>query len=98
MKRSAFHSDSDAIVDALDRLREELCVLRDVLDDVRGELQWANQNRGDSAVPVWSARRITSMPLDPTASDWAERLNRVSVTETPSENSAPPTAEQGQLF
>ena len=98
MKRSAAHSDPDAIVDALDRLREELAVIRDVLDEIRSELQWANQNGGESGVAAWSARRITSMPLDPAAPDWTERLNRFSAAEMSAENSAPPTAEQGQLF
>ena len=38
----------DAAAEALGQLRDELAVVRQVLDEIRSELQWANRNRGDS--------------------------------------------------
>ncbi len=38
----------DPVAEALGQLREELTVVRQVLDEIRSELQWANRNRGDS--------------------------------------------------
>lgn len=97
MKGHSVHSEPDAVAEALDRLSDELTVLRDVLDEIRSELQWANRNREDGPwkpAPV----HITSMPRDPTAPDWAERLNRFSAADLPGEDSELPTAEQGHLF
>lgn len=97
MKHRTKEFDPDTIAEALDRLSDELTVLRDVLDEIRSELQWANRNRDDGPwkpAPV----HITSMPRDPTAPDWAERLNRFSAADLPGEDSELPTAEQGHLF
>ena len=60
---------SDAIID----LRDEIKILRQVLDEVREELSWANNNAPDllSQVDARNAmHRITSLPLDPTARDF----------------------------
>ena len=97
MKKNASAPDSDgAIVDALDQIREELRSLRDVLDEIRSEFEWANRNRSDSLVEM--ACRITSMSLDAAASDWAQRLNRFSADSLCTEDHQQPTGEQAQLF
>ena len=48
--RHGFHTAAadDAVAEALGQLRDELAVVRQVLDEIRSELQWANRNRGDS--------------------------------------------------
>ena len=66
------------IRDELAAIRDEVRVLREVLDEVREELSWSNRNAedlpaGTGAVPVF--RRITSMSADPTARDF--RINHV---------------------
>jgi len=98
MNKANFPSTDDAILVTLDRLCEELAVIRQVLDEVRSELQWANQNRPDSGYPSESSRRITSMPLDPTATDWAERVNRLSPADLPSDERKPAKPTPFSLF
>jgi hypothetical protein len=89
-------NDNDALASAIDRLREELAITRQVLDEILNELQWANRNRGDEN-GLAPYRRITSMPLDPTAPDWAERLNRFTPADLPPEFPAS-ALEQARLF
>lgn len=89
---------ADSIADSLDRLREELAVVRQVLDEIREELEWANRNRGEPDSTPMMPRRITSMPLDPCAPDWAERLNRFSAADLPIEPAEPSAKQQGELF
>ena len=57
----------DNIAAALDRLGQELTVIRQVLDEILNELEWANQNRGDTDHFATTPRRTTSLPLDPGA-------------------------------
>ncbi len=99
MKRTDSPVDStDAIAQVLDRLREELAILREVLDEIRDELQWANRNRDLDQAPASAPRRITSMPLDPAAADWAERLNRYSAADLPDKDDVRIAPERGRLF
>lgn len=59
--------------DAIIGLRDEIKILRQVLDEVREELSWANNNAPDllSQADARNAmHRITSLPLDPTARDF----------------------------
>lgn len=99
-KRSPTDSE-DSIADALDRLREELTVVRQVLDEIQQELEWANRNSPDREPVAATYRRITSFPLDPCAPDWAERVNKYSAADLPADpadagDSTP--RQQGQLF
>ena len=79
-KRQSADGVSDDVAEFTDevrKLREEVQVLRDVLSEVHEELQWAVRNGllpHDVAAPM---RRITSMPLDPEAPDFAERINAI---------------------
>jgi hypothetical protein len=62
-------------------LRDEIRLLRQVLDAVLDELSWANNNALDlpeQAGAISAFRRITSMSLDPTARDF--QLNAVDPT------------------
>jgi hypothetical protein len=97
-RRNTPSPDPDAVAEALDRLAQELAVLRDVLDDIHSELQWANRNRPDHEGDRWAIRRITSMPLDPTAPDWAERLNQFSAADLPAAAEPPVSNQPGRLF
>jgi hypothetical protein len=45
---SRIAAEDDPVAEALGQLRDELAVVRQVLDEIRSELQWANRNRGDS--------------------------------------------------
>ena len=82
-------------------LCDEIRLLREVFDEVRGELSWANNNAHDlppGAGAMAAFRRITSMSLDPTARDFQvntvdeETIARLrdehaSATTIPSESS-----------
>ncbi len=50
-KRPA-EGDSDALHDSIERLTDEVRVLRDVLDDLRTDLQWAIQNDRVIIIPL----------------------------------------------
>jgi hypothetical protein len=45
---SRIAAEDDPVAETLGQLRDELAVVRQVLDELRSELQWANRNRGDS--------------------------------------------------
>lgn len=60
-------------------LRDELRALRQVLDEIREELSWANNNALDllrESGGHWPYPRITSMSADPAARDF--QVNAVS--------------------
>lgn len=88
----------ESLVVSLDQLRHELTVLRMVLDDIRYQVEEANQNRDDGASIPNHFRRITSMPLDPCAPDWSERLNQLSAADVGAPMSPPTAKAQGELF
>lgn len=101
----------DRLIEAVETVGNQLEVLRQVLDEVREEFQWAVRN-GQLVSPP-SITHVTSMPRDPCAPDWAERLNRLTPEDLPaaelgpaapntSAPAAPPRAgekpEQGELW
>lgn len=99
MTRIRSHTDSEeAIAAALDRLREELTVVRQVLDEIREELEWANQNRGDTDHFATTPRPVTSLPLDPAAPQSDKQVNHCSTTDVPAELYDPNPKQRGQLF
>ena len=60
MKRSDSQSDSLVEIAAgLNRLCQELAVLRELLNEIRDELQWANRN---GTPGKWSARTAVTPP------------------------------------
>lgn len=72
----------DRIEHAVEVMREqteEIGVLRDSIDESRELYEWAWRNRQGEAPPV----QLTSLPLDPAATDFAERVNRVVHQDLP---------------
>lgn len=97
MTKSRSHAATeDSIATALDRLRAELAVVREILDEIRDELQWTNRNQGESDRCSRMPLRITSMPLDPAALDW--EINHFSAVDLPAEVGDPTPRQQGELF
>ncbi len=86
-------------------LGEEIRILRQVLDEIREELSWANNNAQDlpNSIGAMSAyRRITSMSADPTARDFqVNSVDAATVSQLREEatQEAPPRAsKQASLF
>jgi len=78
-------TSADELAESVDRLTAELRVVRDVLDDLRIELQYLVRNPGVYRVAEPTERlRVTSLPLDPAAEDFEQRVNAVP-TETVAE-------------
>ena len=91
--------------DVIATLGEEIRILRQVLDEIREELSWANNNAQDlpNATGATSAyRRITSMSADPTARDFqVNSVDAATVSRLREEatQEAPPRAStQASLF
>ena len=83
-------------------LTQEARVLRDSIDDARQEIEWIVRNMQR---PAWAPTpSITSMPKDPLAEDFHERVNRFTAKDLPPDPSPsppPPAAgksQQGDLF
>ena len=63
----------ETLSDEAASLREQVALLRQVLDEVLVELTWANDNARDLPAgtgAISAVRRITSMSLNPTALDF----------------------------
>lgn len=80
--KSGPESDT-TIAAAIDRLTEEVRVLRQAVDELRQEVQWGVRNALDPPHERPPVRRITSMPLDPCAEDFAERVNALAPADLP---------------
>lgn len=104
-------TEDGALQAAIERLADELRVVRDVLDAIHDDLNWIVRNER------WSGGRLDhsvlkGMALDPTSDDWGDRLHIVrgtsasesegaSVTEQnapDSQSKTPTSAEPGKLF
>ena len=86
-------------------LGEEIRILRQVLDEIREELSWANNNAQDLpdfAGATSACRRITSMSVDPTARDF--QVNSVDAAtvsqlrEETTQEASPRASTQASLF
>ena len=78
----------EQLADAVTELTDEAKVLRTVMDELRSEVVWAVRNGRLHSDPSsqWLVR-LRSMPTDPTAADWSERVNIESVeVPTPTRN------------
>ena len=90
MSKTPDRSIEHDLAEAVSGLRDEVRVLREAIDDLRTELQHALRNWGnDRWEPVARDRRITSMPRDPGAADFAKRLNTVGPGALPTRKKAP---------
>ena len=104
--RQAATTEEAPSSDDIASLRDEIRLLRQVLDEVRGELSWANNNAHDLP-PGAGARaafaRITSVSLDPTAPDFQintvdeETMTRLR-NEHSSDTTSPTESSQRSLF
>lgn len=104
-RRSIDDHDDSALIESIDALQQEIRVLRDAVDELRIELQYLVRNPQEvSGVETMERLRITSLPLDPAASDFGERVNAVSErtvaelrveTETAQEEKRPATNQRG---
>lgn len=102
---SAISGDEVAELTAsVEKLIQEVRVLRDTIDELREDLRWAINNRDEFRCQPRHVVHITSIPLDPLAKDFGKRVNRFSAKDLPDESaqpSAPATSlspEQGELF
>src|SRR5437867_10336154 len=75
--------DTDAlerIADAVEKLAGEVEILRGIIDRLQDDFAWALNNdafgRADLSHKPALPMHVTSMPLDPLAPDWQERVNR----------------------
>jgi hypothetical protein len=96
----------DTLADEVRQLREEVRVVWEAVDELRESMEHALRNPPEPPPPPF---RLTSMAADPTAEDFAERLNAIpleqiealrrEVTATPrKENGSNAAAKQGRLF
>ena len=105
-RQAAAPETTDDLSTAVAALTDEVRVLRQAIDDLREEIQYATNNLLDRSAPPLPHRRIVSMPLDPTADDFAKRLNAVTPDDLPPEGDATQTpnadsdrpASSGRLF
>jgi hypothetical protein len=88
----------------VEKLTQEVRVLRDTIDELREDLRWAINNREEFRCQPRHVVHITSMPLDPLAKDFGKRVNRFTAKDLPNESAQPSPAaaslplEQGELF
>ena len=95
----------ETLAEEVAALSDQVKVLREVLDEIRVELGWANDNARDlvhGAGAVTASMRIVSMARDPTACDFAVNSVPADVVDQLRENvtadSARGTSSQATLF
>lgn len=89
--------DSDLIRELIDEMR----VVRQVLDELRSELRWANNNRLDPPSVPGQLRPVVSLPQDPADPDWPAKVNDVdeaTVQRLRDEAATPSPTAQQHLF
>lgn len=90
----------DCLGQAVEELSEEVRGLREAIDEVRSLFEWALHH---GAMAPEAIVRLVSMPADPAAEDWAERVNRYGPADLPpatDDGVEPPLVadKQGRLF
>ena len=65
------------LVSCVSELVDQVAILREAIDDLREEFAWAVQN-GRVPQQLSPPFLLKSMPKDPTAPDWAARLNQAT--------------------
>lgn len=86
--------DVSELTEEVRQLKEEVRILRDVLGEIHEELQWAVRNALLPSAAASPLRRIVSMPLDPTAPDFAARLNELTPQDLPAGNDDAESVDQ----
>lgn len=92
-RKAAASETRDELAEVVEALTAEVRVLRQAVDELREEIQYATRNLIDRPVPPLPHRRIVSMPLDPLADDFGERLNAVTPDDLPEDDSAAQTPD-----
>ena len=64
-------AEDDLVAETLGQLRDELAVVRQVLDEIRSELQWSNRNRGDSHGATAHVDGNASLTHGPAVVEWS---------------------------
>ena len=95
----------ESLTHQVETLAGHLEIIQQVLDEIRVDFQWAvrNDRFGTGHADEWRpVTHVTSMPKDPCAPDFGERLNRYTAKDIPAETSVSTTpseaAKQGTLF
>ena len=68
---------NDDLAGDVSKLADEINLLRIAIDELREELVWAVRNGRTASTSAPRDRHIASLPLDPTADDFADRVNTV---------------------
>lgn len=80
MKRTTDGDSASESLTEISRLADEIHVLRQALDDLREELVWELRQLRTASQEARPPFRLTSMPVDPTAPDFAERVNALDAS------------------
>ena len=98
------------LVETVERLEAEMRCIRETLDRIQDDFAWSLNNdptREDTWRPASPPVHISSLPRDPLASDFGERINQVTADELAAsreqevaedEEKAKPQARSGHLF
>jgi hypothetical protein len=77
------HSPQERVADALESINSAIQDLCEEIHRLHDEVSWALSNdRFHSPPPAW---QVTSMPVDPVAADFGERLNELTPADLPPE-------------
>jgi len=97
-------SEQHDVAEQIERLNDELLIIRNVMDELLDVIQWITRN-GIPPADVPQHILLKKMALNPCAADWSERLeivqgdSAVSNTEIePEPNSSQSKPTSGQLF
>lgn len=100
----------DRLVETAERLEAEMRCIRETLDRIQDDFAWSLNNdpvREDTWRPASPPVHISSLPLDPLASEFGKRINNVTADELAAsreqevaedEEKANPPAHSGHLF
>jgi len=69
--------DADELISAVHELRDELRVVRQVIDELREVVDYLSRNPVDDRWRMTGNLPVSSMPADPCADDFGDRLNAV---------------------
>jgi hypothetical protein len=74
--------EGNDVAEAVSNLRDEINVLRQAIDELRDDVMWAVRN---ALAPHEPPFQLTSMPLNPTAPGFGERINAIRPSDLPAE-------------
>jgi hypothetical protein len=84
----------DALALAIERVADELRVIREVMDECREHFEWAVNNDRLRCPPT--VMHVTSLPKDPLAPDFGERINACTAADLPADSPAAAAASSAQ--